>query len=95
MTERPMPTYITIYRLFIQKHEQNKIVILPGKILVHDPLNLISYNLVSVPKYSGPTYFLFLIFSVVQPFVDGIDTESLTYSKPKRIYKGGFSWDLR
>ena len=33
--------------------------------------------------------------SVVQPFVDGIDVQSLVYSKPRRLHRGTFSWDLR
>ncbi len=35
--------------------------------------------------------------TIVQPFIDGIDTVTMMYSRPNNdaIYKGGFSWDLR
>lgn len=33
--------------------------------------------------------------SIIQPFVDGIDIQTLTYSRPSKIFKGSFSWDLR
>ena len=32
---------------------------------------------------------------VVQPFVDGININTLEYAAPKHYHKGGFSWDLR
>ena len=33
--------------------------------------------------------------SVIQPFVDGIDAQSIEYTSPPTLYKGSFSWDLR
>ena len=33
--------------------------------------------------------------SVVQPFIDGIDIQTLEYAKPNKLFKGSFSWDLR
>ncbi|KAI0207895.1 Polypeptide N-acetylgalactosaminyltransferase 6 [Lamellibrachia satsuma] len=33
--------------------------------------------------------------SVIQPFVDGIDAQTIEYSSPPSLYKGSFSWDLR
>ena len=33
--------------------------------------------------------------SVIQPFVDGIDTGTIDYSGPPSYYRGSFSWDLR
>ena len=32
---------------------------------------------------------------VIQPFIDGIDANSVAYSTPWSIYRGSFSWDLR
>ena len=32
---------------------------------------------------------------VVQPFIDGIDANSLVFSAPNIYFKGAFSWDLR
>ncbi len=33
--------------------------------------------------------------SIIQPFVDGIDAQTILYSGPPSYYKGSFSWDLR
>ena len=33
--------------------------------------------------------------SVIQPFVDGIDANTLSYNDPPTMYKGAFSWDLK
>ena len=33
--------------------------------------------------------------AVLQPFVDGIDHNTMTYAKPNDVHKGGFTWDLR
>ncbi|ELU15389.1 hypothetical protein CAPTEDRAFT_73412, partial [Capitella teleta] len=33
--------------------------------------------------------------SIIQPFVDGVDPDSLEYSAPNILYRGGLTWDLR
>ena len=33
--------------------------------------------------------------SVLQPFIDGINSQTIKYTVPPSIYKGSFSWDLR
>lgn len=32
---------------------------------------------------------------VIQPFIDGIDMNTLHYGSPPVYYKGAFSWDMR
>ena len=33
--------------------------------------------------------------AIVQPFVDGIDMNTMEYSAPDSLHRGGFTWDLR
>lgn len=32
--------------------------------------------------------------SVIQPFIDGIDKDTINYEAPPALYKGAFSWDM-
>ena len=49
------------------------------------------YIIINQWKKILPYYY----YQILQPFIDGIEADSIAYTSPPDLYKGAFSWDLR